>query len=150
MNSRLFAAYGTGVNRAEMAKHCPTAKLLGATELKNFKLAFRGGNANAVASIEKTKGVSAPALLWEINSQDETALDRWIGVPELFRKDTVKIRLNGVTLDALVYIMIGNKLLNRPSAFYYSTLLEGYKATGLDTDILKAAIQNKYPNAADA
>ena len=46
--------------------------------------------------------------------------------------------------------MIGNKLLNRPSAFYYSTLLEGYKATGLDTDILKAAIQNKYPNAADA
>ena len=150
MSNRLFAAYGVGLNRIEMAKHCPTAKLLGATELKNFKLAFRGGNACAVASIVKTKGRSVPALLWEINSQDEAALDRWIGALELYRKNTVKIRLNGVTLDALVYIMIGNKLLNRPSAFYYSTLLEGYKATGLDTDILKAAIQNKYPNAADA
>ena len=150
MSNRVFAAYGVCLNRSEMAKRCPTAKPIGTTELKNYRLMFRGGNANAVATIEKTKGVSAPALLWEINSQDETALDRWIGVPELFRKDTVKIRLNGVTLDALVYIMIGNKPLNRPSAFYYSTLLEGYKATGLDTDILKAAIQNKYPNAADA
>ena len=150
MSNRLFAAYGVGLNRIEMAKHCPTAKLLGVSELKNYKLAFRGGNASAMATIEKAKGGSVPALLWEISPQDEAVLDRWIGVPELFWKDTVKIRLNGVTLDALVYIMIGNKPLNRPSAFYYSTLLEGYKATGLDTDILKAAIQNKYPNAADA
>ena len=142
MSNRVFAAYGIGLNRSEMAKHCPTAKLLGATELKNFKLAFRGGNACAVATIEKTKGVSAPALLWEINSQDEAALDRWIGVPELFRKDTVKIQLNGVRMDAFVYILVGNKPPNKPSAFYYSTLLEGYKAAGFDTDILKAAIQD--------
>ena len=140
MSNRVFAAYGIGLNRSEMAKHCPTAKLLGATELKNFKLAFRGGNACAVASIEKTKGVSVPALLWEINSQDEAALDRWIGVPYLYRKTTVKTRLNGAAMDAFVYILIANKPQNRPSAFYYSTLLEGYKVAGFDTEILKAAI----------
>ena len=83
MNSRLFAAYGTGVNRAEMAKHCPTAKLIGTTELKNYRIAFRGSKAGAVATIEKSKGGSVPALLWEISPQDEAALDRWIGVPEL-------------------------------------------------------------------
>ena len=65
MSNRLFAAYGVGVNRAEMAKHCPTAKLIGTTELKNFKLTFRGGNACALATIEKTKGSSVPALLWD-------------------------------------------------------------------------------------
>ena len=145
MSNRVFAAYGVGLNRSEMAKHCPTAKLLGATELKNFKLAFRGGNACAVASIEKTKGVSAPALLWEINSQDEAALDRWIGVPYLYRKTTVKTRLNGAAMDAFVYILIANKPRNRPSAFYYSTLLEGYKAAGFDTEILKAAIVDGSP-----
>lgn len=140
VSNRLFAAYGVGLNRNEMVKHCPTAKLIGTTELKNFRLAFRGGNACAVATIEKAKGGSVPALLWEITPQDEVALDRWIGAPELYRKDIVKVRLNGAARDAFVYILIGNKPQNRPSAFYYSTLLEGYKTAGLDTEILKAAV----------
>jgi len=140
LNSRLFAAYGTGVNRAEMTKHCPTAMLIGTTELKNYRIAFRGSKAGALATIEKAKGSIVPTLLWEITSQDEAALDRWIGVPELYRKDSVKVRLNGAAMDAFVYILIGNKPQNRPSAFYYSTLLEGYKAAGFDTEILKAVI----------
>ncbi|MPM73911.1 hypothetical protein SDC9_120896 [bioreactor metagenome] len=141
MSSWVFAAYGVGLNRSEMVKHCPTAKPIGATELKNFRLAFRGGNACAVATIEKAKGGGVPALLWEITSQDEAALDRWIGAPELSRKDTVKVRLNGAAMDAFVYVLIGNKPQNRPSAFYYSTLLEGYKVAGFDTEILKAAVK---------
>ena len=141
MSNRLFAAYGVGLNRNEMVKHCPTAKPISTTELKNFSLAFRGGNASAVATIEKAKGGGVPALLWEITPQDEVALDRWIGVPDLYRKDTVKVRLNGAAMEVLVYILIGNKPPNKPSAFYYSTLLEGYKAAGFDTEILKAAVQ---------
>ena len=141
MSNRLFAAYSDGLNRIEMAKHCPTAKLRGTAELKNFRLAFRGGNACAVATIEKAKGGSVPTLLWEITPQDEVALDRWLGVPDLYRRDTVKVRLNGAAMEALVYILIGNKPPNKPSAFYYSTLLEGYKAAGFDTEILKAAVQ---------
>ena len=141
MSNRVFATYGVGLNRIEMTKHCPTAKLLGATELKNFRLMFRGGNACALATIEKMKSSSIPALLWEITPQDEVALDRWIGVPELYRKDTVKVRLNGAAMESLVYILVGTKPPNKPSAFYYSTLLEGYKVAGFDTEILKAAVQ---------
>lgn len=147
MSNRILAAYSVGLNRTEMAKHCPTAKLLSTTELKNFRLAFRGGNACAVATIEKKKGGSVPALLWELTPQDEVSLDRRIGVPDLYRKDTVKVRLKGAAMDALVYILIGNKPPNKPCAFYYSTLLEGYKAAGFDTEFLKAAVQ---ANSADA
>jgi hypothetical protein len=150
MSNRVFAAYGVGLNRAEMAKYCPTAKPIGTTELKNFKLAFRGGNAYALATIEKAKGGSAPALLWEITPQDEYALDRWIGMPDLYRKTTVKARWNGAVTDAFVYILIGNKPQNKPSAFYYSTLLEGYKAAGFDTEILKAAVQDGNLDASSA
>ncbi|MPM13928.1 hypothetical protein SDC9_60288 [bioreactor metagenome] len=142
MSNRVFAAYGIGLNRAEMAKHCPTTKPVGTTELKNFKLAFRGGNAYALATIEKAKGGSVPALLWEITPQDEAALNRWIGVPELYRKDAIKIRLSSAAMDVFVYILIGNKPQNKPSAFYYSTLLEGYRAAGFDAEILKAALQD--------
>ena len=150
MSNRVFAAYGAGVNRAEMAKHCPTAKPIGTTELKNFQLTFRGGNACAVATIEKAKSKSVPALLWEITPQDEVSLDRWIGVPDLYRKDTVKVRLKGATMDAFVYILIANKPRNRPCAFYYSILLEGYRAAGFDAEILKAAIQDSDLDASSA
>ena len=141
MSDHIFAAYGVGLNRTEMAKHCPTAKSIGVTELKNFRLAFRGGKACAVATIEKAKGGSVPALIWEITPQDEAALDRWIGMPEQYRKETVKVRWNGTAIDVLVYMLIGHKPHNKPSAFYYSTLLEGYRAAGFDTDVLKTAVQ---------
>ena len=150
MSSRLFAAYGAGVNRAEMAKHCPTAKLIGTTELKNYGLAFRGSRAGALVTIEKAKGGSVPALLWEISLQDEAALDRWIGVPELYRKATIKVRCDGALVETLIYILNGCKPQNKPSAFYYSTLLEGYKAAVFDAEILKAAVQEGDPDASGA
>ena len=147
MNNRLFAAYGAGVNRAEMVKYCPTAKLIGTTELKNYRLAFRGSKAGALATIEKAKGENVPALLWEISPQDESALDRWIGVPELYRRTAIKVRRDGALVDALIFILIAGKPQNKPSAFYYSTLLEGYKAAGFDADTLKAAVQKGDPDA---
>ena len=150
MSSRLFAAYGFGLNRAEMAKHCPTAKLIGSAELKNYRLSFRGNKASAVATIEKAKSGSVPALLWEISPQDELALDRWVGVPELYRKAAIKVRRDDALLDALIYILISGKPQNKPSAFYYSTLLEGYRAAGFDADILKAAVQNGDQDASRA
>ena len=147
MSNPSFAAYGAGLNRGEMAKHCPTAKLLGTTELKNFRLAFRGSRAGALVTIEKAKGSIVPALLWEISTQDEAALDRWIGVPELYRKATIKVRRDGILVDVLIYILNSGKPQNKPSAFYYSTLLEGYKAAGFNAKILKAAVRNEDPNA---
>ena len=53
-------------------------------------------------------------------------------------------------MDALVYILIGKKPTNKPSAFYYSTLLEGYRAAGFDAEILKAAIQDSDLDASSA
>ena len=150
MSNRVFAAYGVGVNRGEMAKHCPTAKLIGTAELKNYRLAFRGSRAGALMTIEKAKGSIVPALLWEISTQDEAALERWFGVPELYRKATIKVRRDGAPMDALIFILISGKPQNKPSAFYYSTLLEGYRAAGFDEDILKAAVQDGDSDASRA
>ena len=139
MSDHIFAAYGVGLNRTEMAKYCPTAKSIGVTELKNFRLAFRGGNACAVASIEKAKGGSVPALLWEIATQDEAALDRLIGSPEQYRKETVKVKLGRASVPAMAYIMNEGRPLALPGAYYYATIRQGYKDCGLDDAVLKAA-----------
>ena len=57
-----------------MANRCPTAKLVGASELKGFKLLFRGGHGSAVATIEPSKDSKVPVLIWEITATDEKAL----------------------------------------------------------------------------
>ena len=120
------------------------------TELKNYRLAFRGSKAGALATIEKAKGGSVPALMWETSLQDEAALDRWIGAPELYRKAAIKVRRGGTLVDALIYILNSGKPQNKPSAFYYSTLLEGYRAAGFDEYILKAAVQDGDADATGA
>lgn len=140
MSNRFFAAYGVGVNRTEMAKRCPTAKLVDASTLRNYRMTFRGSHAAAVANIEPAKGYSVPVLVWEITPADEAALDLYEGFPHLFEKQQFRIRLDVKFISCMTYVMRGDRPLGKPSAFYYSALLEGYKAAGFDVDILRSAV----------
>ena len=140
MSDRLLIAYGSSLNRKQMAMRCPTARLLGASVLKNYRLVFRGAHAAALANVEPMKGCSVPVLVWEMMPADEAALDRHEGFPYLYEKQSVRIRLDGKLVSAMVYTMTGNRPLGKPSAFYYSAILEGYQDAGIDTGILKAAV----------
>ena len=140
MSNHVFAAYGVGVNRAEMAKRCPTAKLLGASTLRNHRIVFRGTHAAAVANVEPMKGCSVPVLVWDITPADEAALDLYEEFPHLFEKQQFRIRLDGTLISCVAYVMRGGHPLGKPSAFYYSAVLEGYKVAGFDVDILRSAV----------
>ena len=150
MSNSFFAAYGVGINRAEMAKHCPTAKLLGASTLRNHRLTFRGAHAAAVANIEPAKGCSVPVLVWEITPTDEAALDLYEGYSHLYEKQQFRLRLDGTLVNCMAYVMRGDRQFGKPSAFYYSAVLEGYKAAGFEMEILRTAAQNESEYASDA
>jgi len=150
MSNRLFAAYGVGLNRVEMAKRCPTAKLLGASTLRNHRLTFRGAHAAAVANIEPAKGHSVPVLVWNITSTNEATLDLYEGFPHLYEKQQLRLRLDGALVNCMAYVMRGDRPIGKPSAFYYSTVLEGYKAAGFDTEILMKAVQNENEEVSDS
>ncbi len=150
MNNRYYAAYGIGLNRAEMAKSCPTAKPIGTTILRNYRLIFRGSHAAAVANIESAKGCSVPVLIWEITQADESALDLYEGYPHLFEKQQLRIRLDGKLVNCMAYVMRGDRPLGKPSAFYYSAVLDGYKEAGFDTEILRTAVQKENAEAPDS
>ena len=149
MSNRFFAAYGVGANRTEMAKRCPTAKLLGASVLRNHRLTFRGTHAAAVANIEPEKVRSVPVLVWDITPADEAALDQYEGFPHLYEKQQFRLRLDGKVVDCMAYVMRGDRPFGKPSAFYYSAVLEGYNAAGFDTEILRNAVQNASETAPD-
>ena len=68
---RLYVAYGSNLNLKQMSRRCPTAKVEGATFLRNWRLVFKGA-----ATIERHMGSKVPVLVWDIRPEDEAALDR--------------------------------------------------------------------------
>jgi gamma-glutamylcyclotransferase (GGCT)/AIG2-like uncharacterized protein YtfP len=138
-NTKLYLAYGSNLNLAQMANRCPTAKVVGASAMKDWRLLFRGAHAGAVANVERYDGGSVPVLVWAITPDDEAALDRYEGFPFLYRKESVKVKLDGKTVRAMAYIMNEGRPLGQPSAYYYTTILDGYKSAGFDTDTLRQA-----------
>jgi len=146
--TNLYVAYGSNLHLGQMAHRCPTAKVVGASTLNDMRLLFRGGRGGAVATIEPHEGGRVPVLVWEIQPTDEDALDRYEGYPILYRKEKVKIMQDGKRRTAMVYIMNTegrhgeHRPLNQPGVGYYTTILDGYKVAGFDTEILRQATQD--------
>lgn len=140
MDTKLYVAYGSNLNLPQMANRCPTAKVVGASELKDYKLVFRGGHGSAVATVEPCKGNTVPVLIWEITKEDEIALDRYEGFPYLYRKENLRIKLKGKNVKAMVYIMNEGRTLAQPSMYYYSVIYDGYQAHDFDIKTLTRAL----------
>lgn len=131
---RYYIAYGSNLSESQMAMRCPTAKIVGTTILKNWRLLFNGP-----ASIERFEGYKVPVLIWEIQPDDEKSLDRYEGYPSYYRKEMLDIEINGITKPAMVYIM-NTKKESIPSTYYYKVLEDGYDRFGFDKNILKRAL----------
>ncbi len=142
MKNKLYLAYGSNLNLAQMAKRCPAARVVEKLTLEGYQLLFKGSHDGAVATIEPQQGSRMPVLVWEITPEDEAALDHYEGWPILYRKETITVRIGKRLSKAMVYLMNENRPLGLPSCYYYSVILEGYKAAGFDIDILRQAVSD--------
>lgn len=142
--SKLYIAYGSNLNLPQMAFRCPTAKVVGTSELKGYELLFRGGRRGAVATVEPKEGSSVPILLWEIYGMDEVSLDRYEGYPHFYEKQMMDVELNGKTVSAMVYVMTPGHEFGIPSDYYANVIWEGYESAGFDTQFLEDAINHAY------
>lgn len=152
---RLYIAYGSNLNLKQMARRCPTAEIIGTAMLRNWRLRFRGGRCCAVATIERQNGGKVPVLVWQLQPSDEQALDGYEGWPYLYRKEQLRITVNGKRVSAMAYRMNdAARPYHIPSDAYFDSIYEGYKDAGFDTDILfRAAYGNadgfRKPGPAD-
>jgi gamma-glutamylcyclotransferase (GGCT)/AIG2-like uncharacterized protein YtfP len=137
--NKLYIAYGSNLNLEQMGVRCPSARVIGGATMKGWRLLFRGAHRGAVATIERYKGGTVPVLVWEITPSDEAALDSYEGFPYLYRKERIRMTVNGKRVYAMVYIMTDGRTPGQPSAGYYSTILAGYNTAGFDVDILRQA-----------
>lgn len=138
---RLYIAYGSNLNLKQMGRRCPTAEIIGTTSLRGWRLMFRGGCRNAVATIEQKPGCTVPVLIWRLQPGDEHNLDIYEGWPHLYRKETLRITVNRQRVYAMVYIMNEERHpYGTPSKGYFDTILEGYKDSGFNDGCLRHAV----------
>ena len=131
----LYAAYGSNINLEQMAYRCPNSTVAGTAMLKGYELQFRHH-----ATIELNVDAEVPILLWELDSQDERFLDKYEGWPKYYRKESITLELNGESVEAMIYIMNGDRPLESPTAQYYDIIEQGYRENGLDTSYLETAL----------
>ena len=139
---KLYVAYGSNLNRSQMAWRCPTARVVGKGVMEGWRLIFRGAHKGAVATVEPFQGGTVPVLIWEITPADEEALDQYEGYPVLYRKETVTATLSGKPVKAMAYILNEGRPPGEPSGYYYSIILEGYNEALFDSQTLLRAVLN--------
>ena len=142
METKLYLAYGSNMDLAQMKARCPGARLLGAGRLDGWRLLFKGSRTGAYATIEREVGKHVPVLLWRVTAEDEKSLDRYEGFPDFYYKREMKVRYKGIrsgkyrTVTAFVYIMHEDRPIGIPTDFYMRTCLKGYETFGFDEDVL--------------
>jgi hypothetical protein len=141
--SELYLAYGSNINRQQMAVRCPTAVVKGTSVLQGYELQFRG-SARAVATVCPKENSFVPVLIWNLQPADELALDRYEGYPRSYDKELVEVLLEDVPVIAMMYVMVPGRALGAPSTGYFNIIAEGYRAAGFDLSILlKAALNSQ-------
>jgi len=136
-----YIAYGSNMDEGQMAYRCPTARLLGQTEVEGYRLLFKGSLTGAYATIEPQEGGRVPVLIWEIGAADEASLDRYEGYPSFYYKKDLTVSLDGQEVTAMVYIMDERRRLGEPSGAYYGVLERAYKKFGFPMEILQTALK---------
>jgi gamma-glutamylcyclotransferase (GGCT)/AIG2-like uncharacterized protein YtfP len=127
----IYAAYGSNLNRKQMASRCPNAQFLGMGKLKHYRLVFRG-----VADIEHEANAEVLVGLWKITPKCLIALDQYEGYPSLYQRNEVQVSMDKDFVDATIYKMTATGY-EPPSVAYYKSIEQGYRDCGMPLSHLK-------------
>lgn len=133
---KYYIAYGSNLNKEQMKYRCPKAKPMDSTFLEGYELTFK-----YFLTIERKEGARTPVGIWEITDSDEEQLDTYEGYPSHYRKEYLKLEVDGEEAIGLVYVMNNIRGVTPPSDHYLKVCYDGYKNFGLDTHYLLDALR---------
>ena len=152
MEKRYYIAYGSNLNIRQMKMRCPSARIIGTSEVPNYELLFKGSKTGSYLTIEPKENSTVPVAVWEVTEKDELALDRYEGFPAFYYKAEMTLPIKGIRTGKVrqrrvfVYIMHEDRPIGVPSVYYLRTCLEGYDDFGFDSKILMSAYLNSGRN----
>ena len=147
MAKRLYVAYGSNLNMEQMMRRCPHAHPIGTSKIAGYELLFKGSKTGSYLTIEEQDGAEVPVGVWEVDGQDEQALDWYEGYPTFYYKTEMVLPIKSFKTGkishrrAFVYIMHEERELGIPSQYYVDTCVKGYYDFGFnDLDPLRDAL----------
>jgi gamma-glutamylcyclotransferase (GGCT)/AIG2-like uncharacterized protein YtfP len=129
----LYFAYGSNLNRRDMARRCPGAEVVGPARLDGYKLMFSG-----YINIIPARGETVWGGLYRLTPACLRALDKYEDAPRWYRHETVSVIHDGERQDALAYVMTAPKAAP-PDIAHYNAILRGYADWKLDAAPLQRA-----------
>jgi len=125
-----YFAYGSDLNRKEMAQRCQNCKPRSVARLHHYKLIFAGWSRKwkgPVASIKPVRDERVIGAVYEISEKDLKLLDRHEGYPTICDRINVMVNTNDdEALEAITYVL-KDKQEAKPSELYTLTVRQGYK-----------------------
>ncbi len=137
----LYAAYGSNMDPAQMARRCPHSPRRGTGWLDGWRLTFGGddiGWEGALATVVEEDGEQVFVALYELSERDEAALDQWDGVSiGYYRKFTVRVATFDGEVVAWLYVLNGYEG-GLPSARYLGIMADAAERAGSPDDYVAA------------
>ena len=96
MKKRYYIAYGSNLNIRQMRMRCPSARIIGTSEIPDYELLFKGSKTGSYLTIESKEGSRVPVAAWEVSAEDELALDRYEGFPTFYYKKELMLPIKGI------------------------------------------------------
>ena len=146
MEKRYYIAYGSNLNVRQMLMRCPSARIIGTSEVEDYRLLFKGSMTGSYLTIEPEKGRKVPVAVWDVTTKDELALDRYEGFPSFYYKKELVLPIKGIKTGKVrrrkvfVYIMHEERPFGVPNYYYMRTCAEGYRYFGFDINTLIEAM----------
>lgn len=138
---KLYIAYGSNLNLAQMAVRCPAAVVYARGILPDWELVYRGQMMNSHATIRKKKGSAVPVLVWDIQAHDELRLDRYEGFPGYYYKQDIIADIGDRRIKAMAYIMNQKEKPGQPSEQYIETIRQGYIDNCFPLDLFEKTLE---------
>jgi gamma-glutamylcyclotransferase (GGCT)/AIG2-like uncharacterized protein YtfP len=133
----MYAAYGSNMDPAQMARRCPHSPQRGTGWLQGWRLTFGGENLGwegALATVVEAEDQQVFVVLYELSEPDEDALDRWDGVTlGYYRKS--KVRVSTLDGDVLAWLYVLNDYEGGlPSARHLGIMAAAAETAGAPAD----------------
>lgn len=134
---RYYLAYGSNLNMKQMSRRCPDARPVGTAVIKDYELLFKGSRTGAFLTIEPKKGARVPVGVWEVSDDDVRNLDIYEGCPTFYYRTEVNLEMKPFKgrkefIEAFVYIMHEERVIEIPSNAYMETCFVGYTNFGFN------------------
>ena len=130
---KLYLAYGSNANLANMSSRCPRAIAIGRVSLPGYELVFKG-----VANIRPKRNANVYCVLWSITFECEGLLDWYEEYPRLYLKKYIKNRKYGIPM--MTYILKHSMLNQYPADSYVKCIEAGYKTFDIPQKQLVSAL----------